>query len=199
MARYKGPKSKISRKFREPIFGFSKALERKNYHPGQHGKKRKTESQYGIQLKEKQKPKYIYGILEKPFRNLFKKAVKQKGITGEVLLQLLELRLDNIVFRLGIAKTRRFARQLVSHKHIQINGKTVNIPSYHVKVGDIITLQNKSKNLDLIQENLKAPRKKYGWLAWDANMLQGKLLQIPERASIPEKINGQSIVEFYSK
>lgn len=199
MARYIGPKSKIARKFAEPIFGFSKALEKKNYGPGEHGKKRKSDSQYKRQLKEKQKPKYLYGILEKSFRNLFKKALRQPGITGENLLQMLEIRLDNIVYRLGLAPTRRSARQLVSHRHIQVNKQIINIPSHPVKAGDIINLREKSKNLALVQESIKTPHKKFDWIVWDPVTSQGKLLKLPSREAIPEKINEQIIVELYSK
>lgn len=199
MARYIGPKSKIARKFGEPIFGFSKALEKKNYGPGEHGKKRKSDSQYKRQLREKQKPKYLYGILEKPFRNLFKKALRQPGITGETLLQMLEVRLDNIVYRLGLAPTRRSARQLVTHRHIQVNKQIINIPSHPIKPGDIINLREKSKNLALVQESMKAPNKKLDWIVWDPAALQGKLLKLPSREAIPEKINEQIIVELYSK
>ncbi len=202
MARYKGPKSKIARKFGDPIYGPDKALERKNYPPGHHGinKKRKKLSVFGIQLQEKQKAKYTYGVLEKQFLNLFKKAQSSKGVTGEVLLQLLESRLDNIVFRLGIAPTRRGARQLVSHRHITVNGEIVNIPSYSVKSGDIIAIREKSKSLETITNSLSSQRySKYPWLEWDDSQLAGKFLNVPERSEIPENIKEQLIVELYSK
>ncbi len=199
MARYTGPKAKIARKFREPILGISKALKKKPYGPGQHGQKRKKTSEYGQMLKEKQKAKYTYGILERPFRNLFKKAVAKKGVTGETLLQMLETRLDNIVFRLGLAPTRRAARQLVSHKHIQVNNKMVNIPSYILQQDDTISLRPKSKELPLIKESLEKSNKRYDWLAWDIDKMTGKLLKIPARGAITENINEQSIVELYSK
>jgi len=201
MARYIGPKSKIARKFGEPIFGPDKAQARRNYAPGQHGnsRKRKT-SEYGIQLKEKQKAKYTYGVLERQFRNLFEKAETSKGVTGEVLLQLLESRLDNVVYRLGIAKTRAAARQLVSHRHITVDGKVVNIPSYSVKQGQVIAVRERDKSLVAIVDALNGfNHAKYPWLEWDNNAMAGKFLHTPERADIPENIKEQLIVELYSK
>ena len=201
MARYTGPKSKISRRYSEPIFGDTKALEKKPYPPGQHGRgRRKKPSEYAIQLSEKQKAKYIYGILEKQFRNLFKKASSKSGITGENLLILLESRLDNVVFRLGICKTRRSARQLVNHKHILVNGKMVNIPSFSLKEGDIISIRDKSRSISFINECINDPNNsKYNWLDWDTKSFSGKLINYPDRESIPENINEQLIVELYSK
>lgn len=202
MARYVGPKSKIARKFGEPIFGPDKAFEHKNYPPGQHGnsRRRKKMSEYGVQLQEKQKAKYTYGVLEKQFSNLFKKAARSKGITGEVLLQLLECRLDNVVFRLGVAPTRSAARQLVSHKHITVNGEVCNIPSYAVKAGDIIGIREKSKSLEVISASLTTARyNQSSWLEWDQSSLSGKFLNVPERTEIPENIKEQLIVELYSK
>ncbi|MFA7492838.1 MAG: 30S ribosomal protein S4 [Proteiniphilum sp.] len=201
MARYTGPKSKIARKFGEPIFGPDKVLSKKNYPPGQHGnsRRRKT-SEYGIQLREKQRAKYTYGVLEKQFRLTFEKAVRSRGVTGEVLLQLLESRLDNIVYRLGISPTRAGARQLVSHRHIVVNGKIVNIPSYTVKSGDVIGVREKSKSLLVVANALAGfNHSKYPWLEWDKATLNGKVLHIPERADIPENIKEQLIVELYSK
>ena len=201
MARYTGPKSKIARKFGEPIFGEDKVLAKKNYAPGQHGanKRRKT-SEYGNQLREKQKAKYTYGVLERQFRNLFKKADRTKGVTGEILLQLLEARLDNIVYRLGIAPTRAAARQLVSHRHIVVDGQVVNIPSYAVKQGQIIGVREKSKSLEVIADALAGfNHSKYPWIEWDENTKSGKFLHKPERADIPENIKEQLIVELYSK
>ena len=201
MARYTGPKSRIARKFGVAIFGADKVLSKKNYPPGQHGnsRKRKT-SEYGVQLREKQKAKYTYGVLEKQFRNLFEKAATAKGITGEVLLQLLEGRLDNIVYRLGIAPTRAAARQLVGHKHITVDGAVVNIPSYAVKPGQVIGVREKSKSLEVISNSLAGfNHSKYPWLEWDDNSKVGKLLHIPERADIPENIKEHLIVELYSK
>lgn len=201
MARYIGPKTRIARRFGEGIFGPDKVLAKKNYPPGQHGntRKRKT-SEYGIQLREKQKAKYTYGVLEKQFRNLFEKAAKAKGITGEVLLQLLEGRLDNVVYRLGIAPTRAAARQLVSHKHITVDGKVVNIPSYGVKPGQLVGVRERSKSLEVIANSLAGfNHSKYPWLEWDDNTKVGKLLHIPERADIPENIKEHLIVELYSK
>jgi len=198
---HNGPKSRIARKFGEGIFGADKVLSKKNYPPGQHGnsRKRKT-SEYGVQLREKQKAKYTYGVLEKQFRNLFEKAATAKGITGEVLLQLLEGRLDNVVFRLGIAPTRAAARQLVSHKHITVDGEVVNIPSYAVKPGQVIGVRERSKSLEVIANSLAGfNHSKYPWLEWDDNAKVGKLLHIPERADIPENIKEHLIVELYSK
>ncbi len=201
MARYIGPKSRIARKFGEAIFGPDKVLSKKNYPPGQHGnsRKRKT-SEYGIQLREKQKAKYTYGVLEKQFRNLFEKAEGAKGITGEILLQHLELRLDNIVFRLGIASTRAAARQLVGHRHITVDGKVVNIPSYAVKPGQLIGVRERSKSLEVIVNSLAGfNHSKYPWLEWEDTSKVGTLLHVPERADIPENIKEQLIVELYSK
>ena len=201
MARYTGPKSKISRKYGEPIFGDTKALEKKPHPPGQHGRgRRRKKSEYAIQLAEKQKAKYLYGILEKQFRNMFDKATRKDGITGENLLQLLEARLDNIVYRLGIAPTRRSARQLVVHKHITVNGNLVNIPSYTLKEGDMIAVRERSKSLVAISESVSnKTANKYKWLEWDDKSLLGKLVTYPERELIPENINEQLIVELYSK
>lgn len=202
MARYIGPKSRIARKFGEAIFGPDKAFENKNYPPGQHGnsRRRKKMSEYGVQLKEKQKAKYTYGVLEKQFSNLFEKAARSKGITGEVLLQLLECRLDNVVFRLGVAPTRSAARQLVSHKHVTVNGDVCNIPSLSVKAGDIIGIREKSKSLEVITDSLSTARyNQSSWLEWDQTSLSGKFLNTPERTEIPENIKEQLIVELYSK
>lgn len=201
MARYTGPKTKIARKFGEAIFGADKVLSKKNYPPGQHGNGRKKKtSEYGIQLREKQKAKYTYGVLERQFRNLFEKASRTKGIKGEVLLQLLESRLDNVVFRLGIAPTRAAARQLVSHKHIVVDGKVVNIPSYSVKPGQIVGVRERSKSIEVIADALAGfNHSKYPWLEWDQPQMAGKFLHIPERADIPENIKEQLIVELYSK
>jgi small subunit ribosomal protein S4 len=202
MARYTGPKSRIARKFGEPIFGPDKHLERKNYPPGQHGmnKKRKKTSEYGIQLREKMKAKYIYGLLERQFRNTFETASRSKGVTGEVLLQLLESRLDNTVFRLGVAPTRASARQLVSHRHITVNGHVVNIPSCQLKPGDIIGVREKSKSLENITESLSGRRfSKLPWLEWDDAQMAGKYMSVPQRSDIPEDIKEQLIVELYSK
>ena len=201
MARYTGPKSKISRKYGEPIFGDTKALEKKPHPPGQHGRgRRRKKSEYAIQLAEKQKAKYLYGILERQFKNMFDKASRKSGITGENLLQLLEARLDNIVYRLGIAQTRRSARQFVGHKHITVNDKIVNIPSFTVKVGDLIAVREKSKSLTAISESLSnKSTNKYQWLEWDDKKLIGKMLNYPDREAIPENINEQLIVELYSK
>lgn len=201
MARYTGPTTKIARKFGEPIFGPDKSYERKNYPPGQHGlaRKRKKSSEYGVQLREKQKVKYSYGLLEKQFRNLYEKAAKMKGKTGDNLLLLLEARLDNLVYRLGIAPTRAAARQLVSHCHIVLNGELCSIPSTHVKPGDVIGVRERSKSLEVVQNSVAASANKYSWLEWDANSLSGKFLNVPERTEIPEPINEQLIVELYSK
>ena len=201
MARYTGPKTKIARRFSEPIFGPSKSLTKKNYPPGMHGRgRRKKQSEYAIQLMEKQKTKYIYGVLEKQFANLFDKAARQRGITGENLLALLESRLDNTVYRLGIAPTRRAARQLVLHKHITVNGDVVNIPSCHLKPGDVVAVREKSKTLETITTSLSVRNaRQYTWLEWDGRELSGKLNQYPTRDQIPEKIQEQLIVELYSK
>ncbi len=201
MARYTGPKSKIARKFGDPIFGPDKSYDKKNYPPGQHGvnKKRKKSSEYGVQLREKQKAKYTYGVLERQFANLFDKAQRSKGVTGEVLLQLLESRLDNIVYRLGISPSRSGARQLVSHRHITVNGDVVNIPSFSVKPGDIVGVREKSKSLEVIHNSLGSRRVNVSWLEWDSASLAGKLINRPERDQIPETIKEQLIVELYSK
>lgn len=201
MARYKGPKSKIARKFREPIFGADKALEKKNYGPGQHGpnKRRGKQSEYAIQLQEKQKAKYTYGILEKQFSNMFEKAARSKGITGEILLQLCEARLDNLVFRLGIAPTRRSARQLVSHGHIVVNNEVVNVPSFHVRVGEEIGIRIKSTSLEVVSDSLANNSNKMEWLDWDRSSMKGKMISLPHRDQIPENIKEQLIVELYSK
>ena len=202
MARYTGPSTKIARKFGEPIFGPDRSFEKKNYPPGQHGlaKKRKKSSEYGIQLKEKQKVKYTYGLLERQFRNLYEKASKMKGIKGENLIMLLESRLDNLVYRMGIAPTRAAARQLVSHRHICVNGSVVNIPSYALKAGDVVSVREKSKSLEVITESVSgSARSRYAWLEWDAATMSGKFLQQPERAEIPENIKEQLIVNLYSK
>jgi len=201
MARYTGPKSKIARRFKEPIFGPDKALERRSYGPGQHGpnKRMGKQSEYAIQLSEKQKAKYTYGILERQFSNLFKKASAMKGITGENLLILCESRLDNTVFRLGIAPSRRGARQLVGHKHITVNGNVVNIPSYRLKVGDVVGVREKSKSLEAISNSLASSNTKYDWLNWDSSSMSGSMISVPSREMIPENIKEQLIVELYSK
>jgi small subunit ribosomal protein S4 len=202
MARYTGPKSKIARRFRDPIFGPDKALEKRAYGPGQHGPNKRRGgkvSEYGIQLGEKQKAKYTYGILERQFSNMFKKASSMKGITGENLLQLCELRLDNTIFRMGIAPTRSGARQLVSHRHITVNGDVLNIPSYTVCVGDVIGVREKSKSLEIISNSLASNNKKYDWLDWNNSDMSGRLLSVPAREMIPENIKEQLIVELYSK
>ncbi|SHL00389.1 30S ribosomal protein S4 [Rhodothermus profundi] len=200
MARYRGPKQKIARRFGEPIFGPSKALERKPYPPGQHGRTRRAkESEYAIQLKEKQKVKYIYGLLERQFRNLFEKASRKKGITGENLLKMLEARLDNTVYRMGFARTRRQARQLVVHRHIMVNGQIVNIPSYQLRPGDVVAVRPKSRQLTVIQENIKRLRRNFPWLEVDRKEMQGKFLDYPNREDIPENIREHLIVELYSK
>jgi small subunit ribosomal protein S4 len=201
MARYTGPKSKIARKFQEPIFGPDKALERKNYAPGMHGpnKRRGKESEYGIQLKEKQKAKYTYGILERQFAKTFVEAARKSGVTGEVLMQLLEARLDNTVFRLGIAPTRSAARQLVGHRHITVNGNVVNIPSYRLRPGDVIGVREKSKSLEVVQDSVQGRINQHSWLEWDGGSMTGKFISFPDRESIPENIKEQLIVELYSK
>ena len=201
MARYTGPKTRIARKFGEAIFGPDKVLSRKNFPPGQHGNnRRKKTSEYGIQLKEKQKAKYTYGVLEKQFRNLFDKAQSAAGITGEVLLQLLESRLDNVVYRLGLAPTRAAARQLVSHKHITLDGVVTNIPSAQVKQGQVVAVRERDKSMEVIINALSGfNHGKYPWLEWDSATFSGKFLHIPDRADIPENIKEQLIVELYSK
>ena len=200
MARYTGPSTKIARKFGEPIFGTDRDFEKRNYPPGQHGlaSKRKKKSEYGIQLKEKQKVKYTYGLLEKQFRNLYEKASRMKGQKGENLIILLESRLDNIVYRMGIAPTRAAARQLVSHAHITLNGVVCNIPSAHVKPGDVVAVRERSKSLEVITASV-ASASKYSWIEFDAKSLTGKYINVPVRAEIPETINEQLIVELYSK
>ena len=202
MARYTGPKSKIARRFRDPIFGADKALDRRNYGPGQHGPSKRRggkQSEYAIQLGEKQKAKYTYGILERQFANMFEKASRMKGITGENLLQLCEARLDNMVYRLGIAPSRRSARQLVSHRHIIVNGEIVNIPSFTLRAGDVVGVREKSKSLEAITNSLTSSSKKYDWLDWDNSSMTGKVLNLPAREMIPENIKEQLIVELYSK
>jgi len=201
MARYTGPKTKIARKFGEPIFGEDKSFEKRNYPPGQHGNNRRRgkKSEYAIQLMEKQKAKFTYGILEKQFRNLFEKASRSKGVTGEVLLQLCESRLDNVVFRFGLSNSRSGARQLVSHRHITVNGKIVNIPSYRVKEGDVVGVREKSKSLQVIQSAVDKNTAVYEWLTWNKDTLEGTFVNMPQRIQIPEKINEQFIVELYSK
>ena len=201
MARYTGPKTKIARKFGEAIFGDDKAFEKRNYPPGQHGanKRRGKKSEYAIQLMEKQKAKYTYGILEKQFRNMFKKATAATGITGEVLLQLCESRLDNVVYRMGLSPSRSGARQLVSHRHITVNGEIVNIPSYQLKAGDVVAIREKSKSLGTIQNALSNSNNVYEWMTWNTETKQGTYVSIPVRSQIPENINEQFIVELYSK
>jgi small subunit ribosomal protein S4 len=201
MARYTGPKTKIARKFGESIFGDDKSFEKRNYPPGQHGNNRRRgkKSEYTIQLAEKQKAKYTYGILERQFRNMFKKATSSRGITGEVLLQLCESRLDNVVFRMGIAPSRSAARQLVSHRHIVVNGEKVNIPSYQLKPGDTVGVREKSKSLEAIEVSLANASHVYEWITWDNAIKRGTYVSTPERIQIPENINEQFIVELYSK
>jgi small subunit ribosomal protein S4 len=201
MARYTGPKARINRKFNEPILGDTKALLKKNYPPGMHGKgKKRKQSEYAIQLAEKQKAKYTYGVLERQFAHTFDKATRKKGVTGEVLLQMLEARLDNVVYRLGIAPTRRAARQLVVHKHILVNEDVVNIPSFALRAGDSIEVREKSKSLETITNSLSIQSaKKYNWLEWDGREMVGKFINLPMRQDIPENINEQLIVELYSK
>ena len=201
MARYTGPKVRISRRFNEPILGDNKALQKKNYAPGQHGRgKKRKQSEYATQLYEKQKAKYIYGLLERQFAKLFSEASRKKGVTGETLLQLLESRLDNTVYRLGIAPTRRAARQLVLHKHISVNGDIVNISSYTLKPGDLVGVRERSKSLEVVTNSLSMQgARKYNWLEWDNNEMVGKMINVPLRADIPENINEQLIVELYSK
>ncbi|MEZ2415156.1 30S ribosomal protein S4 [Muriicola sp. E247] len=201
MARYTGPKSKIARKFGEAIFGDDKSFEKKNYPPGQHGNNRRRgkKSEYAIQLMEKQKAKYTYGILERQFRNLFAKANRSKGVTGEVLLQLCEARLDNVVYRMGISTSRRGARQLVSHRHITVNGNVVNIPSYSLKPGDVVGVREKSKSLQTITDSLSANSSVYEWITWNSEKKEGTFVAVPERLQIPENIKEQLIVELYSK
>jgi len=201
MARYTGPKTKIARKFGEPIFGEDKSFEKKKYPPGQHGNNRRRgkKSEYAIQLMEKQKAKYTYGILERQFRNIFEKANRSKGVTGEVLLQLCESRLDNLVYRFGIASSRRGARQLVSHRHITVDGKICNIPSRIIKVGEKIGVREKSKSIIYIENSLSNTSNNYEWISWNSDQLQGTFVNVPERDQIPENIKEQLIVELYSK
>lgn len=201
MARYTGPKSKVARKFGEAIFGADKALERRNYPPGQHGlaRKRAKRSEYAVQLTEKQKAKYTYGILERQFRTLYEKANASKGITGEVLLQLCESRLDNVVYRMGIAPTRRAARQIVSHRHVTVNGNVVNIPSYQLKAGDKVAVREKSKSLEAIVNSLANSAHVYEWITWNNDTKEGTFVAVPQRLQIPENIKEQLIVELYSK
>jgi len=201
MARYTGPKTKIARKFGEAIFGADKSFEKRNYPPGQHGnaKRRGKKSEYAVQLMEKQKAKYSYGILERQFSNLFKKASSSKGITGELLLQLCESRLDNVVYRFGISKSRRGARQLVSHRHITVNGEIVNIPSYSLKEGDVVAVREKSKSLQAIDDALASNSSVYEWLSWNSDKKEGIFVKTPQRLQIPENIKEQLIVELYSK
>ncbi|WP_224483762.1 30S ribosomal protein S4 [Robertkochia aurantiaca] len=201
MARYTGPKTKIARKFGEAIFGDDKSFEKRNYPPGQHGNNRRRgkKSEYAVQLMEKQKAKYTYGILEKQFRNLFEKANRKKGVTGEVLLQLCESRLDNVVFRMGVSPSRRGARQLVSHRHITVNGEVVNIPSYQLKPGDVVGVREKSKSLEVIGNALANNSSVYEWITWNNEKKEGTFVSVPERIQIPENIKEQLIVELYSK
>ncbi len=201
MARYIGPKSRIARRFRDPIFGPDKSYEKKNYPPGMHGqtKRRAKQSEYGMQLMEKQKAKYTYGILERQFRNIFLKASRKKGITGEVLLQLIESRLDNVVYRLGIAPTRSAARQLIGHRHIVVNGKVLNIASAELKPGDIVGVRERSRSLEIITDALSSRGNQFSWLEWDSSLMAGKFMTYPERVDIPENIKEQLIVELYSK
>ncbi len=201
MARYTGPKTKIARKFGEAIFGEDKNFEKRNFPPGQHGnaRRRGKKSEYATQLMEKQKAKYTYGILEKQFRNMFKRATAAQGITGEVLLQFCESRLDNVVFRMGISPTRSGARQLVSHRHITVNGQKVNIPSYQLKAGDVVGVREKSKSLEAVQNSLANSSNVYEWITWNSDTMQGTYVSVPARIQIPEQINEQFIVELYSK
>lgn len=201
MARYTGPRSKIARRFRDPIFGPDKTLAKKNYPPGMHGpsKRKRKQSEYAVQLTEKQKAKYTYGILERQFRKMFEKAAAMKGITGENLLMLCESRLDNVVYRMGVSNSRAGARQLVSHKHIMVNGEIVNIPSYHLRSGDKISIREKSKSLSVISSALGASNMKFDWLTWDNNSMTGTFISAPHREQIPENIKEQLIVELYNK
>ena len=204
MARYTGPKAKKARALDEPIFGYSRAFERKKYKPGQHGNsrgRRRQPSDYKLQLTQKQIAKFTYGVLERQFRNLFEKAQASRGVTGEVLLQLLEARLDNVVYRLGLAPTRRAARQLVSHRHIMLNGRLNNIPSTQLRVGDVVSVRNKSQGLEVVRDSVsgKSDVRNYGWLSFNGEKMEGTFLAYPERENIPEKINTQLIVELYSK
>ncbi len=201
MARYTGPKTKIARKFGEAIFGDDKSFEKRNFPPGQHGnaRRRGKKSEYAVQLMEKQKAKYTYGILEKQFRNIFANAKRKDGVTGEILLQLCECRLDNVVYRMGISNSRSGARQLVSHRHITVNGELVNIPSYSLKAGDVIGVREKSKSISTIQDSLAASSNVYEWITWNTEKMEGTFVTVPERLQIPENIKEQLIVELYSK
>ena len=201
MARYTGPKTKFARKFHEPIYGPDKSYEKKPYAPGMHGQNRRRSktSEYGIQLNEKQKAKYTYGILERQFRKLYSEASRRGGITGEELMKLIEARLDNVVYRLGIARSRAQARQLVSHRHIAVNGNVVNVPSYSLKEGDVVSVRERSRSLEVIADSLASRANNYPWLEWDANSLSGKFVSYPQRSDIPETINEQLIVDLYSK
>ncbi|WP_396182330.1 30S ribosomal protein S4 [Flavobacterium sp.] len=201
MARYTGPITKIARKFGEAIFGEDKAFEKRNYPPGQHGlaKRRGKKSEYAVQLMEKQKAKYTYGILEKQFRNLFEKAAASKGVTGEILLQLCEARLDNVVYRMGVAPSRRAARQIVGHRHITVNGEIVNVPSYHLKPGDRVAIREKSKSVEAINSSLANASKVYEWITWNNDTKEGTFVTVPQRLQIPENIKEQLIVELYNK
>ena len=201
MARYTGPKTKIARKFHEPIYGPDKSYEKKPYAPGMHGQNRRRSkvSEYGIQLNEKQKAKYTYGILERQFRKLYAEASRRGGITGEELMKLIEARLDNVVYRLGIARTRAQARQLVSHRHIAVNGEVVNIPSYSLREGDVVSVRERSKSLEIVTDALASRANNYPWLEWDGASMSGKFVSYPQRSDIPETINEQLIVELYSK
>lgn len=201
MARYTGPKTKIARKFGQAIYGEDKAFDKRNYPPGQHGpnKRRGKKSEYAIQLMEKQKAKYTYGVLERQFRNMFKRATSATGITGEVLLQLCESRLDNVVYRMGIAPSRSAARQLVSHRHILVNGEKVNIPSYQLQAGDVVSVREKSKSLEVIQQSLSNSSEVFEWITWNKEKMEGTYVSVPARIQIPEQINEQFIVELYSK
>jgi small subunit ribosomal protein S4 len=201
MARYTGPKTKIARKFGEAIFGEDKAFERRNYPPGQHGvsKRRGKKSEYAVQLMEKQKAKSTYGILEKQFRNLYEKASAASGVTGEILLQLCEARLDNVVYRMGVAPSRRAARQIVSHRHITVNGSVVNIPSYHLKPGDKVAVREKSKSLEAIDRSLSSSNQVYEWITWNNDTKEGTFVSVPQRLQIPENIKEQLIIELYNK
>ncbi len=201
MARYRGPETKIARKFGEAIFGYDKSFDKKNYPPGQHGlmKKRKQQKEYALQLQEKQKAKYTYGVLERQFRNMFAKAHRKEGVTGTILLQMLESRLDNVVYRLGMSPSRRAARQLVTHGHVIVNGKPLNIPSCILRAGDKVALRERSKDLAMVKECLAGKGKPYPWLDWNMGAMEGTFIAIPEREQIPENIKEQLIVELYSK
>jgi small subunit ribosomal protein S4 len=201
MARYIGPKTKIARKFGEAIFGDDKSFEKRNFPPGQHGnaRRRGKKSEYAVQLMEKQKAKYTYGVLEKQFRNIFATAKRKEGVTGEILLQLCECRLDNVVFRMGVSNSRSGARQLVSHRHITVNGELVNIPSYSLKAGDVVGVREKSKSISTIQDSLASNSSVYEWMTWNTEKMEGTFVAVPERLQIPENIKEQLIVELYSK